>query len=131
MNLRQLAITDLKTQNITDWSLPIELTDPDGIRYNTDAETGEQLKAIQILYDYRKFDLESGGEITVNEPVVSVTLTSLSRVPVAGERWHIRIPLDPFNPDTLSDFVLTEDRAPEGGASLGFIRLYPQKAVQS
>ena len=129
-NLRNRAIADMKRLNLRDWSGVVELTDPDGEKYTTDDETGEELKAVQILYDYRRIDPLTGEFITVNEPVVTVALSSLARVPVAGEKWHVRIPEDP-DATVLSDFVLDASRAPEGGRSLGFIRLYPHKAVQS
>jgi hypothetical protein len=131
-NLRELAVSDVKSLNTKDWGLQVELTDPAGIRYTTDAETGETLKAIQVLYDYRKFNPETGEEIIVHEPIVIMALGSLSRVPVAGEKWQIKFPIDPANPAVLSDdYVLSELRAPEGGQSLGYIRLYPHKVKQS
>jgi hypothetical protein len=129
-NLRKLAVSDVKELNQKDWGLPVELTDPDGNKYITDNVTGEKLTAIQILYDYRKLDPGTGEEITVNEPVVTIARSSLSRVPIAGERWHVRIPIEPDPDAELQDFILSETRAPEGGRSLGFINLYPQKAVQ-
>lgn len=130
-NLRALAVTDVREQNLKDWSLPVIMQDPDGNTHNTDAITGEDLKAIMIQYDYRKFNPDTGEEIVINEPIVTMARDSLSRVPLAGERWHLRFPLDPGIPDVLSDFVIDETRAPEGGRSLGFIRLYPHKAEQS
>ena len=131
MNLRELAVTDMRVQNNKDWGLPIELTDPDGIRYTTDAITGETLKAAQILYDYRKLDPQTGEEITVSEPIVTIAKDSLTRVPLPGERWYIKMPIEPSESATLVSRVISEIRAPEGGSSLGFIRIYPGKAVQS
>lgn len=130
MSLRTRAIDDMKRLNLRDWSDIVELTDPDGIKYDTDNVTGEILKAVQILYDFQKFDPNTGEMVTVNEPVVSMARSSLARVPEAGERWHIRIPIDTGS-TTLVDFVLSATRPPEGGRSLGFIRLYPQKAKQT
>jgi hypothetical protein len=130
MNLRELAIKDCKNLNTKDWGSPLELMSPDGIWYKTDAETGALLQALQILRDYRKLDPATGGEIIVYEPVVVVAISSLFRVPQAGERWLVRFKESPTS-QILSDFILTEDRAPEGGSSLGLIRLYPQKVEQS
>ena len=124
-------IIQYEIQVSVDWGLPVELTDPDGKEYKTDDETGNTLQAVQILYDYRKFDPETGQEIIVHEPIVIMAKSSLERVPVSGENWHIRFPVDPASPNTLSDFVLSKVRAPEGGDSLGYIRLYPHKAEQS
>ena len=131
MNLRQRAIIDMKTQNLKNWSMPITLIDPDGIKYDTDNETGEILRAAQILYGYKVENPDTGVPMTVKEPIVVIVLSSLSRVPQPGERWIINIPLSPLNPDILSPYMITADRPPEGGESLGFVRIYPGKADQS
>lgn len=133
-NLRALAVTDMREQNLKDWYLPVQFTDPDGNVYNKDNISGEQLQAVQILYSYPKMDPQTGEEILINEPVVVMARKSLARVPVAGERWHLRFPTEPdptIPAAQWGDYVLSELRAPEVGESLGFIRLYPQKAVQS
>lgn len=131
MNLRELAVVDVKSQNTKDWGLPIELIDPDGNEVTTDNETGETLKAIQILYDYRKLNPDTGEEITVHEPIVTISRSSLARVPVPGERWIVRMPIDPSETAQLETRVVTEIRSVEGGRSLGFVRLYPGSVIQS
>lgn len=131
-NLRELAVADMKQYNIADWGLKIELVDPDGTRYDTDDETGNELKAVQVLYDYRKLDPNTGEEITINEPIIVVARSSLARIPIAGEKWQVKFPNDPSTTDALeTDYFIDPTRAPEGGRSLGFIRLYPTKKVQS
>ncbi len=131
MNLRVKAIQDMKRLNLRDWSGLVELTPAiSGVVQNVDAETGEPLKAVQILNDYRSMNPETGEEIIITEPVVTMALSSLNPVPKAGEKWHIRVQLDPTSTE-LTDCVLSSTRAPEGGASLGFIRFYPQKVRQS
>jgi hypothetical protein len=131
MNVRTQAIQDLKKNNIDDFGLPIVLIDPDGVTYETDNETGQVLKSPQILYDQTKINPETGEEFIVKEPVITICKKSLSRVPVQGEKWGIRFPLDPLDPDTLTTFVITGDHAIEDGESLGFIQVFPQKAEQS
>jgi hypothetical protein len=130
-NLRELAAADLKTQNLNDWSLPIILIAPDGELINTDNETGEVLKAVQILYDRRKLDPATGEEITVHEPIISVTKSSLSRIPIPGEKWIIKIPISPREGAALETRQISGDRSIESGDSLDFIRLYPGKVIQS
>jgi hypothetical protein len=122
VNLRELVESDLGITLTGSWALPVELTDPDGV---VNSYQG------QILYDTVGLDPETGERIVVNNPVVTLRRSDLDRVPVAGERWHIRIPVQPSELATLVDFVLDSVRAPEGGASIGFIRLYLTKAVQS
>lgn len=131
-NLRQLAVKDIKSQNLKDWSLPVIIIDPNGNIQDTDNETGKPLKAVQILYDYLKVNPSTGMETLVNEPVIVMMRNSLSRIPLPGENWQIKFPLDPEKPYTLSeDYFLSGDKSPEGGQSLGFIRFYPGKAIQS
>ena len=131
MNLRERAVIDVKNQNLKNWALPIILQDPDGNTYDTDNETGEELKAIQILYDSTSQNPDTGDIIIVHEPVITIARSSLSRIPIPGETWHIKFPLDPTDEDTLSNYTFIPDRSSEGGNSLGFIRIYPLKLVQS
>lgn len=131
MNLRELAVKDMKSQNVKDWGLPIELMDPDGTWYTTDNETGETLKAVQILYDYRKLNPDTGEEITVHEPIVTIARSSLARVPVPGEKWIVKMPTETSESATLETRVINKARSIEGGKSLGFVRLYPGSVEQS
>ena len=129
MGLRERVRQDNRVLNNRDWGQAIELVSPNGIVYKTDAVTGATLKAAQILYDYRRVNPDTGCEMTINEPVVVIHRDSLTRVPLPGEKWIIRIPLD-ANSALLVDYVLSPTRPPEGGRSIGFIRLYPQKVKQ-
>lgn len=129
-DLRVRAVNDAKRLNIRDWGQLVELIDPDGNKYNIDNETGAQLKTVQSLSDFRRINPMTGETIIVMEPVVVLSRSSLVRIPQAGERWFIRVQLDPTSTN-LSNYILTGDRAPEGGRSLGLVRLYPIKAVQS
>ncbi|HUX61451.1 MAG TPA: hypothetical protein VMV32_09090 [Ignavibacteriaceae bacterium] len=130
-NLRTRAITDLKKQNTKNWSTPVIYQDPDGIIYNIDNETGEELRTLQTLYDRRVENPDTGEAMTVHEPVIVQARSSLSRIPAPGEKWSIKFPLDPMDETVLSNYVFTPDRSIEGGSSLGFFRIYPIKLVQS
>lgn len=122
MNLREVADADLTDTLEGFWGLPVELTDPDGVKY-----TGEG----QVLWDSKSFDPETGEEIRVGVPVVTLRRASWTRVPEAEENWHVRIPLTNSTAAPLEDFQLSATRPPEGGGSLGIIRLYLQKPEQS
>lgn len=133
-NLRVLAKKDNRDLNLADWSLPVKLVGPDGTVYDTDAKSGEALQAIQILYDYREFNPSTGVDMLINEPIVVMNRTSLSVIPESGENWYFRFPIDPdptIPEAQWGQFVLSPTRAPEGGRSVGFIRFYVRKAVQS
>lgn len=120
-NLRERAESDLQYTLEGHFALPIELTGPDGIKLNV---TG------QILSDTIKQNPDTGETIIVNNPVLAIRRKSLSQIPQPGETWFVRIPLDPDPSAELADFVIDSDHAPEGGRSLGFIRLYLRKAEQ-
>lgn len=129
-NLRELAESDLDTTLEGDYGLPVELTDPDGVIYTTKKDSIDLLMG-QILYDTVLVDPATLEQMTVNLPIVSLRRSSLERIPLAGETWHIRIPITPSLTADKVDFLMSKDRAPGGGASIGFIKLYLQKATQS
>lgn len=129
-NLRVRAAVDCKRLNIRDWGLLVELISPDGIKYDTDKETGESLKALMTLYDRTLIVPETGEDVIVLEPIVILSRLSLERVPAPGEKWTVRIQESPTNENFL-DYMISPTRAPEGGKSLNIIRLYLQKLEQS
>ena len=129
-NLRELAESDLDTTLEGDYGLPVELTDPDGVIYTTKKDSTDLLMG-QILYDTVLVDPATLEQMTVNLPIVSLRRSSLDRIPLAGETWHVRIPVTPSLTATKVDFLISGDRAHGGGASIGFIKLYLQKATQS
>lgn len=115
MNLRDLAEQDLAVTLEGDWSTPVALVAPDGAEYT-------DLKG-QVLYDLVRMNPENGERTVCRNPIVSLRRSSLPRIPVAGETWLV----------TLSDgqYVISPTRPPEGGESLGFIRLYLQAVEQT
>lgn len=128
VNLRQKAEADLSKTLEGDFGLPVILIDPDGNEI-TENVLGTTLKG-QILYSTVRTDPETGEPIIVNNPVVTLRRNSLARVPVPGEKWLVRIPVDPTSGANPIDFIIDLDRSPEGGRDIGFIRLYLRKAEQ-
>jgi hypothetical protein len=129
MNLRERAELDLATTLEGGFSLPVELVDPDGNEITTSLNGGD-LRG-QIIYDTTKLNPDTGEEMVINKPVVSLRRSSLARVPAAGENWFVRIPVDPKTTADKESFVFDPTRPPEGGRSLGFIRIYLRRAEQS
>ena len=121
-NLRELAESDLETSLEGDFGLPVELIDPDGVKY--DGLMG------QVLFDVELVNPDT-LEMTVVERIVSLRRSSLTRIPLDGERWVVRLPVTPSTTAPLEDFVLSEDRASSGGASIGFIKLHPERIIQT
>jgi len=120
-DLRALAETHLSITLEGDWSKEVILTDPDG---------AVQTVRGQILYDKTVMNPVTGQDQVVNEPVVTLRISSLTRVPQKRERWFIKMPDSPVLGAPIRDFVLDGGRAPEGGGAIGYIRLYPKKAKQ-
>jgi hypothetical protein len=113
-----------------DFGLPVELITPDAVIINTRQSDLTPLVG-QVLYNSKDVDVDTGLPIVVNNPVVTLRRSSLSRVPVAGENWVVKIPKNPSETDTLIDFGLDPSRPPEGGQSMGFIKLYLRLIEQS
>lgn len=125
MNLRVQVESDLHQTLEGDWGLPVVLISPDGVEQSKSKNNPDEDLKGQILYDHRTIDQETGLEILVNTPVVTLRVSSLDRVPEDGEKWEMQFPLTP-DPDAPKESFILIGRPPEGGASIGFIRLYPQ-----
>lgn len=122
VNLRELAESDLATTLEGDFALPVTLIPPDG----------EPFQAVgQILYDTVSVNPDTGQQVVENKPIITLRRSSLTRVPKAGETWHVRMPTAPSATAPLADFIFSGDAAPAGGASTGFIKIKPQKVEQS
>jgi hypothetical protein len=122
LSLRVQIEEDLATtlESADDFGLPIVLISPDGEIQEVNG---------QILYDTQKLDPETGLDIIVHKPVVTVRRSSLTRIPLGGERWGVRIPEVP-DPNAEKTLHMLE-QAPEDGKSIGFVRLYLTRAVQA
>ena len=137
MSLRELAESDLgvSIEDPSQFGLPVELTGPDGTIYKTSANSPDPENPLPLYGDVRystvRVNPETGEEMVTANPVISLRRSSLLRVPGVGEKWHIKFPKDPSLTAELVDYALTPDRSSEGGQSIGFIRLYPVKMVQS
>jgi hypothetical protein len=122
VNLRHLAEQDLGESIEKEWALNVNLIDPDGVIY-----TG--LKA-QVLNFTQQEDPETGQPVIINKPVISLRISSLTRVPQPGEKWIIQYPEDPTEGASLVDAFFSPSKAPEDGTDIGFMRIYPQSTEQ-
>ena len=129
MNLREQIPIDQKTIE-NDWGLPVVFYSPSGAILNSDAETGETLKSIQILYPALVQDIGI-GEIITRNVVVVMRRSALSEIPSKANynSWIVAIPETPSSTATLEKYKLEQPR--EGGESLEFIRFYLKKLEQS
>lgn len=123
MNLRAMAELDLgRSLEGPDWSFPVKLTGPDGV---TEAVRG------QVLYDLVRMNPDNGERVVVEQCTITLRRSSLRRVPSPGENWLYEIPESPADPEgSTVQVVSSGTRPPEGGRSLGFIRIYAQQVEQ-
>lgn len=129
-NLRALAEKDLGVTLEGDYGMRVNLIAPDGVK-DTTTKDGRPLMG-QVLFNIAR-EGESGGVIgliTVNTPVVSLRRSSLRRVPQPGENWIVEAPESPVPGARMIQYCFSNNRSPEGGASVGFIRLYLQLIEQ-
>lgn len=115
MNLRVAIERSLATaieNPIYGFGLPVTLIAPDGSIQKLNGK---------IVYDHKVFDPEIGSTMIVHRPVVTLRISSLTRVPVSGESWFVIIPTAP-SPDAPTSKFITQDPETDG-KSVGFIRL--------
>ncbi len=98
--------------------------------YNAFRGTGRVYADLRgrVQYDFKEVT-PSGEMIVVRDPMITLRLSSLPRVPQAGEKWAITFPPNPADP-TPKMYMLGGTRAPRLSASIGFIMLFPIQVVQ-
>lgn len=113
-----------------DWKLPVKFYSASGAELTTDAETGETLQSIQILYPAKVVDVDT-GEIVNRKIVVIMRRAALAELPDNSNynKWLCFIPEYPNASADLKPYRIEEPV--EGGESLGFYRFYLRKQVQS
>jgi hypothetical protein len=126
-NLRHRIEHDLGQSLEGEWGVPFELTSPDGQiqRYSLN-QPGEQL-VCQALNFSRRENPSTGETMVVDQPVISVRLSSLIRVPSAGETWYIKVFWSRVGLGSDMKYLFSSDRAPEHGTDIGFMRMYLQR----
>jgi hypothetical protein len=127
-DLRAQIEQDLSVTIEGDYGLPIILYGPDGLKQDKSAlEPTEDLLG-QILYDTITQNPETGEQVVSNNPIISIRRRSLTRIPAPSEKWVVQIPITPDRSGAVENFIISATRAPEGGSSIGFIRLYLRRA---
>jgi len=129
-NLRELAESDLAQTLEGEFELPVILISPDGAIQDKSANNPENDLAGQVMYETKSFNPDTGEEITVNVPVVTLRRSSLDRIPIPGEKWMVKMPKDPSLEAPLEDFIIDTSNSLRGGRSIGYIKFYLRRAEQ-
>jgi hypothetical protein len=104
-----------------EFGVPVTLITPDGETV-TKTVDGRPLLG-KVRWSQPEVNPETGVAVAVDNPVVTLRRSSLSRVPATGENWFVIIPNGP-RPDAVpAQFVLDDSYAVEGGRTLGKVRL--------
>ena len=117
--LREIIERDLGTTLEGDFRLPVVLIAPDGSQQTVNG---------MIVYETASIDERTGQPVIVHQPAVTVRISSLTRVPVAGETWAVRIPTAPSYTGTKTTFYAREF---VDGRSHGWIQMTLIRAEQS
>jgi hypothetical protein len=129
--LREQIEADLEVTLEGDFGLPVVLIAPDGAKQTLKKDATTPLLG-QIIYDTRIENPETGQEIIVHKPVVTLRRSSLERIPESLEKWVVKIPPVPqyiTDEEQMISFSLEDPK--EDGGSIGFIRLYLKELDQS
>ena len=132
VNLRVQANKDLERsmESENDWGLPVVLIDPDGNTIVTKKDSTDRLSG-QVLLNTVEYNPDTGEDIVVNDPVVTLRMASLTRIPENGETWVVKIPQTPDPDSDLVSYLLSPDKAMKFNRSFGFVRMYLQNLDQS
>lgn len=132
MNLRVKVVKDLETtmEKLNGWGLPVVLISPTGQTQELKKDSEDALTG-QVLYSHKEWKPDTGEDIVVDEPVVTLRLESLEIEPKPGENWAVKIPETPDPNAVLITFVINKDKAIEFNRGLGIVKLYLSKAKQS
>lgn len=130
MNLRERVESDLSFSLEGDWGLPVELISPQGEKIDTKQGTTEQLKG-QVMLETLSTNMETGEQLLIGNPNVSLRLSSLSSYPTKSDyrNWFVRIPQTPSESAPLVTYKIGD--APQGGESLGYITLMLEQVSQT
>lgn len=130
--LREIIEKDLAETIEGDFGLPVELLSPTAGTWQTKSKNDPDLDLqASIMYETVIATPDMDGEMVAHKPFVSLRRSSLDEVPTPlnYENWVVRIPIRPS--ETASKVSYRIHRPPEGGETIGFIRLYLELIEQS
>ena len=131
MGLRERQEKDLQTVLEGKWGTPVSVIYPNGEKQEFKAgSTTESLKG-QVIYPRLVDDPDTGEQIVLDKYVATLRRTSLDQ-DINDQNYQSVFLQFPITNDTTSPKVtFSIDRPPEGGQTLGTVRLYCIATKQS
>lgn len=129
-NLCQTAELDLSETLEGEFSMPVEITSPDGIMQKFNANNPSALLRGQVRYTCQRLNPETGEIMVVEQSYIGLRKSSLIRVPKPGEKWYIKYPISPVAGADMVSFLFSPTRAPENIDNLGIVKMYAQRIDQ-
>jgi hypothetical protein len=83
-----------------------------------------------VQYSSTQLDPATGVPVIVANPIVILRIASLIRVPAAGERWMIKMPISPRIGADIKTWSFGVDRSAIDGTDIGYLKIYPQRINQ-
>jgi hypothetical protein len=106
----------------------VVLLDDEGREYDKSALNPENDLMGFLVSESLEYDINTGTEVLVDAPVLSLPLRALERIPQDGEKWIIRVQTSPFSED-LTSFTLSGP--PKNAKTIGYINLKLQIVGQN
>lgn len=107
------------------FGLPVILVAPDGTEQEFSANDPDTPRTIpltgRVAYARYEEDSDTGMPMRVRNPIVTLRKSSLDRIPLAGERWMVKIPEKPEVAAAKKTYYL--EYAPRSGDSYQWIQL--------
>ena len=98
MSLMTTMRTMTRKLNTKMWGLPIIAEPPTGAVLTTDT-TGAELRCIQAHGITTRLDPDTGEDIMVQQPTMTIHADSFAIPPKPGETWYFKIPVIPGQPE--------------------------------
>jgi len=95
MNLMSKMRSMTKKLNTKMWGLPIIAEPPTGEIISIDIDTGLLLHCVQYHGITTRLDPDTGEDIMVQEPTMTIHAESFTTAPKAGEKWFFKVPVVP------------------------------------
>jgi hypothetical protein len=108
-----------------DWWIPIILISPDGVPYNKQVGTENDLLG-GTRKDPKLFNDENGNPVTIKASTITILVADLERVPAQGEQWIVKYPKGLIASGELVTAAFTANNEEAGSDSLGYIKIFPQ-----